>query len=151
MISIKEVNMKVVKADRKDLIDKAFEIREEVFVVEQQVDPTEEFDEFENDSIHFVALDEASNPIGAARWRETEKGLKLERFAVQSGWRGKGVGSALVNAVLKDIKATKGTGNLLYMHAQLEAIPLYEKFGFYKVGDIFLECNIQHYQMVLNN
>ena len=111
------------------------------------MDAAEEFDEFEDSSVHFVALDNAGEPIGSARWRVTEKGCKLERFAVKKTWRRKGVASALVQAVLDDIKETKGIANYLYMHAQLDAMPLYEKFGFQKKGEMFTECNIQHYTM----
>lgn len=141
----------VVKADLAELKEKLFSIRTEVFVVEQAVDASEEFDEFEDTSVHFVALDHGGAPIGSARWRVTDKGCKLERFAVKKSWRRKGVASTLVQAVLDDIVATKGTGNYLYMHAQLDAMPLYQKFGFQKKGEMFTECNIQHYTMYLVN
>lgn len=139
--------MKVLKADTELLRQKAFEIRREVFVHEQKVSLEDEFDEFEPFSEHFVALDDDGNPIGAARWRTTEKGIKLERFAVKESWRGKGLGSALVREVLEDIRAQKGSGFYLYLHAQLTAVPLYAKFGFQKKGDQFLECDIWHYLM----
>jgi predicted GNAT family N-acyltransferase len=137
----------VVLADTDELKKKLFAVRQEVFVVEQEVDPKEEFDEFEDISRHLVALDSTSNAIGSARWRQTDKGFKLERFAVKKEWRRRGVASALVQAVLDDITTQKGTGHYLYMHAQLDAIPLYEKFGFQKRGDIFSECDILHYKM----
>lgn len=139
--------MKVLKADTKELQDKAFAIRREVFVVEQEVSTEEEFDEFETISTHFVALDDDDQPIGAARWRETDKGIKLERFAVKKSWRGKGVGTKLVEVVISDIQQQKGTGHYLYLHAQLPAVPLYEKYGFQKKGDQFSECDILHYLM----
>jgi len=37
----------------------------------------------------------------------------------------------------------------VYLHAQLQAISLYERTGFEKVGEMFEECDIQHYRMVL--
>jgi predicted GNAT family N-acyltransferase len=127
----------------------AFKIREEVFVVEQEVDPAAEYDEFEGISTHFLAkLD--GIPVGTARWRITQNGVKLERFAVLNQERGKGVGQALVEAVLSDIAANDATADKLkYLHAQLSAVPLYLKFGFEKEGDIFEECNILHYKMKL--
>lgn len=137
----------IMEADSEELKKKLFAIRQEVFVVEQEVAPEEEFDEFEDISTHFVVLDNDGNPIGAARWRNTEKGIKLERFAVKKTWRGKGVGASLVQMVLESIQEKRGTGNYLYMHAQLPAIPLYEKFGFETKGEMFEECNIQHYTM----
>ncbi|RED97042.1 GNAT family N-acetyltransferase [Marinoscillum furvescens] len=139
--------MKVVLANTEDLQQKAFEIRQEVFVIEQRVDRDEEFDEFEEVSRHFVALDDAGRPIGAARWRVTDKGIKLERFAVKRTERGKGIGGLLVQSVLDDIKDQKGSGHYLYLHAQLPAVALYEKFDFQTQGEQFEECNIMHYHM----
>ncbi len=126
-----------------------FKIREDVFVIEQEVDPAEEYDEFENTSTHFLARLK-NQPAGTARWRFTDNGIKLERFAVLKPMRGKGVGQALVKTILDDIAAhPESTGKKLYMHAQLDAMPLYAKFGFQKVSDMFEECNIQHFKMEL--
>ena len=36
----------------------------------------------------------------------------------------------------------------MYLHAQLKAIPFYERQGFKKVGDLFVECEIEHYKMI---
>ncbi len=138
--------MKVLLADTESLKAKAFDLRNEVFVVEQMVSRADEFDEFEEISTHFVVLD-GDVPVGAARWRVTKNGIKLERFAVKKSHRGAGVGSFLVEAVLTDIVQKKGQGQYLYLHAQLTAIPLYEKFNFKKTGPQFSECDIQHFKM----
>jgi len=133
----------------KEQLKTVFGIREEVFVIEQEVDPAEEYDEFEDISSHFLAK-VVGVPAGTARWRFTEKGVKLERFAVLKSMRSKGVGFALVHAVVEDIKLHPDSkGKKLYMHAQLDAMPLYAKFGFQKVGNMFEECDIQHFKMEL--
>ncbi|MFC3417186.1 GNAT family N-acetyltransferase [Algoriphagus hitonicola] len=127
----------------------AFKIRREVFVDEQGVNPEDEYDEFEEESVHFLASKDGI-PVGTARWRFTEYGIKLERFAVLKEARGKGVGEALVSAVLRDIMVhPEAQGKKRYLHAQLQAVPLYAKFGFQKVGDMFEECAILHYKMEL--
>jgi predicted GNAT family N-acyltransferase len=36
---------------------------------------------------------------------------------------------------------------LVELHAQLQAIPFYEKLGFESFGDIFLDAGIQHVAM----
>ncbi|MFT5640097.1 MAG: putative GNAT family N-acyltransferase [Cyclobacteriaceae bacterium] len=136
-------------ANSEELKTKSFQIRHEVFVKEQLVSHEDEFDEFENISRHFVALDSEESPVGAARWRRTDKGIKLERFAVAKEARGKGIGSMLVQAVLDDIFELQGDGQYLYLHAQLSAIPLYQKFSFKIVGPQFEECDIQHFKMEL--
>jgi predicted GNAT family N-acyltransferase len=139
----------VEKVTDKLALELVFKIREQVFVKEQQVNADDEYDEFEPNSNHFLAkIDDI--PVGTARWRLTDKGVKLERFAVLEEARGNGVGQALVASVLADIDADPMTkGKTKYLHAQLPAVSLYEKFGFQRVGEMFEECNIQHYKMKL--
>ena len=117
-----------------------------MFVIGQNVPANEEIDQYEDQCVHFLAKVNGI-PCGAARWRITDHGIKLERFAVLESYRNKGVGSALVEAVIKDIES-KNHHRSLYLHAQLSAIPLYQKFGFVKEGEMFQECNIDHYTMI---
>lgn len=130
-------------------LDAAFAIRRTVFVDEQHVSPEEEYDEFESISTHFLArYDEV--PCGTARWRRTSNGVKLERFAVLPDYRGKGVGKALVRAVLDNVFSQQPEPiERIYLHAQVTAMPLYASFGFVPVGPMFEEAGIQHYKMVL--
>lgn len=143
------MSIRVEKITDKAAFDQAVQIRKTVFVIEQKVDPNDEYDQFEETSHHFLAkLD--GKPAGAARWRMTEKGIKLERFAVLKEFRGKGIGQALVSAVLEDLRSYPlSEGQVVYLHAQLSAVSLYSKFGFRPIGDLFEECNIQHYKMEL--
>ncbi|MBO0947643.1 GNAT family N-acetyltransferase [Fibrella forsythiae] len=130
-------------------LETVFAIRRAVFVVEQNVPADEEYDEFEDTSHHFLAMLDGQ-PVGTARWRRTSKGIKLERFAVLASARKKGVGKALVQAVLNDVFAQQPEPiESIYLHAQVTAMPLYADFGFVPVGQKFEECNIQHYKMVL--
>lgn len=123
-------------------------IREEVFVIEQQVPKEEEYDEFEDESHHFLATEDGL-PLGCGRWRETEKGIKLERIAVLKKYRGNGYGEAIVQTMLNDIEQTYNNKELpkIYLHSQLMAVTLYERTGFKKQGEIFQECKIDHYLM----
>jgi predicted GNAT family N-acyltransferase len=127
----------------------AFRIRREVFVDEQRVPAEAECDQYEAVARHFLAR-AGDEPVGTARWRFTDKGVKLERFAVRKQHRGRQVGSALVEAVLADVcQHPQYQGHPIYLHAQLSAMPLYTKYGFRPMGDLFVECDIEHYQMEL--
>lgn len=142
--------VQVQKITQPQDLETAFKIREKVFVTEQQVSPEEEYDEYENTSVHFLVSDADGNPCGTARWRKTDKGVKLERFAVLKKFRRTGVGSLLVKAVLEDIAASEADDPItIYMHAQSYAIPFYQKFGFTTQGKEFEECGIKHYLMTL--
>ncbi|HEY0243992.1 MAG TPA: GNAT family N-acetyltransferase [Mucilaginibacter sp.] len=140
MPEVKEI--KVSKVNDPADLEKVFAIRRQVFVVEQNCPPELEW-EFEDESTHFLATVNGE-PAGASRWRKTDKGYKLERFAVLEQFRG-GVGKELVQAVLNDLPAD---ADYVYMHAQLPAVTLYEKFGFEKTGPEFEEAGIRHYKMV---
>jgi predicted GNAT family N-acyltransferase len=136
-------SIQVTKVTDPSELEKVFAIRREVFVGEQNCPPELEW-EFEDESNHFLATVNGE-PAGASRWRKTDKGYKLERFAVLKKFRGMGMGQELVKTVLADLPAD---ASYIYMHAQLLAIPLYEKFNFEKVGPEFEEAGIRHYKMV---
>ncbi len=128
-------------------MDQVFEIREKVFIEEQECSRDEEFDGYDDESVHFIAYYDGK-PAGTSRYRRTDKGIKLERFAVYQEFRGKGVGKRLVQSSVGHIEATiKEPGLLLYLHAQLMAIPLYARHGFQKIGEKFVEAQIEHFEM----
>lgn len=140
----------VKKVENEEEYQKALSLREEVFVTEQGVSKEDEYDAYDKTAVHFLAVDGNGIALGTARWRETDKGIKLERFAVKKEARGSGVGSMLLECVLEDIvKSGRQEGKVLYLHAQTSALPLYQKFGFKKEGDAFEECGISHYKMTL--
>lgn len=136
-------NLKVEKVTEQADLDKVFAVRREVFVVEQNCPPELEW-EFEDESNHFLATVDGE-AAGACRWRKTDKGYKLERFAVLQKFRGFGVGQALVQAVLDDLPAD---AVYVYLHAQVQAVSLYTKFGFETTGPEFEEAGIRHYKMI---
>jgi predicted GNAT family N-acyltransferase len=132
-------------------LEAAYSIRQLVFVLEQKVDPAEEYDEYETTSRHFLALHPTSSqPAGTARWRKTENGIKLERFAVLEHARGLGLGRILLDTLLADIEQHHPSTMLRYLHAQEHAVPFYSKAGFITQGALFFEAGIPHFKMVLN-
>lgn len=135
--------LEVIKVSNQEQLEDAFAIRKAVFVEEQNCPPELEW-ENEEVSTHFLAL-LGHRPCGACRWRKTDKGYKLERFAVLKEFRGKRIGQAMVAAVLDDLPEDHP---YVYLHAQLDAVSLYSKFGFAIEGPQFEEAGIQHFKMV---
>ena len=127
----------------KEKAEQAFSIRKKVFVEEQGVDATLEYDHEEEAHHYLLFLGE--KPIATARWRETEKGIKLERFAVLPHFRNRGIGEIILKEVLKDVSSSE---KMIYLHAQVKAVPFYERNGFYKVGKQFTEAGIGHFLMM---
>ncbi len=146
-MSLSDVKVYPCLFSNKQLCSDIFRIRNEVFVHEQQVSREEEFDEFEDTSVHYLGTVD-DTPAGTARWRITPQGIKLERFAVLGSMRNTGIGSMILKKVLADVQTI---GLPIYLNAQIKAIPFYERQGFKKVGELFVEANIDHFKMVLDN
>jgi predicted GNAT family N-acyltransferase len=140
------VDIKKFTFSDESLMKKAHEIRHEVFVIGQNCPEDMEW-EFEEESTHFLIFYN-EKAVATARHRKTEKGFKLERFAVLNSERGKGFGNIVLKAILNDLSEYKGE---IYMHAQTEVIPFYEKMGFKKSGEEFEEAGIMHFKMKLIN
>ena len=141
---------RIVKAITPEQQELAFTVRRTVFVDEQQVPADLEFDAFEKESTHFIAIDDDGMTCGAARWRIADHGVKFERFVVLASHRRQQIGSALMQAVLDDIAADPDArGRRKYLNAQIDAAPLYAKFGFIPCGGVFVEADILHQQMEL--
>ena len=118
-------------------------IRKKVFVEEQNVKSTLEFDGLDKDCQHYLVFDD-NKAIATARWRKTDKGIKIERFAVLKEYRNEGVGKFMLHTMINDLDSLD---TMFYLHAQESAVQFYERFGFKIEGDKFTEANIVHYKM----
>ena len=138
------MSIEIKQIDNPTELEEAFTIRKQVFCIEQNVSEEIEMDEFDEVATHILAYINGK-PIGTARWRFTADGAKMERFAVLKEARGKGVGEALVNYTLDQLK----DNDFIYLNAQESVIKFYEKFGFVAVENRFYEANIPHKKMIL--
>ena len=134
---------KLQQSDNEHLKD-AFAIRNLVFVKEQNVTVEEEFDGLDHLSEQYLVFYD-EKPVATARWRETEEGIKLERFATLKKYRRKMLGALLLNLMLDEVVPK---GKKIYLNAQVTAEKFYERHGFSRVGEMFSEANIDHYKMV---
>jgi len=137
------IEIKKFLFEDKKLMQIAHNIRYEVFVIGQNCPEDIEW-EFEEESTHFLVYDNGE-AAATARHRKTKDGYKLERFAVLESKRGKSYGNMVLKAILDDLDDCNG---LIYIHAQIQVLPFYEKVGFIKKGDLFEEAGIIHYKMV---
>lgn len=117
-------------------------IREPVFVVEQQVPLEEEWDALDPQCHHVIARDAEHRPIGTGRLTPEHK---IGRMAVLRDWRGRGVGEALLLALMD--RARQLGWDTVSLNAQVGALGFYEKFGFQPYGARFEEAGIQHQAM----
>jgi len=120
------------------------EVRNAVFIKEQNIPQTIEYDGLDKESFHvLVKLDEIS--IGCARIRSIDGKIKLERIAILKDFRNKGYGKRLMQYLVSYCEGKKSTE--IIIHAQYYLREFYEKLGFKPRGEIFLEAGIKHIEM----
>lgn len=119
-------------------------IRRSVFIGEQRVPEAMEWEEVDP-ACDWFAAEHGGRAIGIVRLRPD---ARIGRMAVMPDWRGKGVGSALMSAVLGRARV-RGLGRA-DLHAQTSAIGFYLRFGFEPHGPEFEEAGIPHRHMILN-
>jgi len=118
-------------------------VRETVFVQEQKVPAELEWDGMDQKCLHMLAEDGQGNPIGTGRLLPDGH---IGRMAVLREWRGRGVGSALLRALM-EAGRQRGFEKMI-LAAQIQAMPFYEKAGFVAQGGIFDDAGIPHRNMV---
>ena len=126
--------------------DEILDVRHRVFVREQKVPSSLEFDELDGEATH-VIVKLRNETIGCARIRSIEGKLKLERIAILKEHRKKGFGTRLVNYLIEYCKRRKIKE--IVIHAQYSRKRFYEGFGFQWRGAPFSEAGIKHIEMYI--
>jgi len=120
----------------------ASRIRFRVFVEEQGVPRAIELDEQDPLCIHALAYDERGTPIGTGRLLPD---AHIGRMAVLEEWRGRGVGSRILQSLIEKARA-RGDREIA-LSAQIHAVEFYRAHGFQPVGEIYQEAGIPHRSM----
>lgn len=118
-------------------------IREAVFIVEQGVPQELEWDGLDPSCAHALAWTEQGEAVGTARMQPEGK---IGRMAVLKNWRGRGVGGALLRALL-DLALQQGLSRVT-LAAQMHALRFYERAGFQAIGGEFMDAGIPHRLMM---
>ena len=123
----------------------AFAIRRAVFVIEQDVAPSLEWDDAETDATHLLLVADG-RPVGTARARLPDpQTVKAERVAVRRSARNEGWGRRLINAVER-VGVTADASRCL-LHAQQRVAEFYDKLGYQPISEPFEEAGIPHVKM----
>mgnify|MGYP003481875103 CR=1 FL=1 len=119
-------------------------VRRRVFIEEQGIPESEEWDDIDPLARHLLALAEKCDAVGTGRLEPTGK---IGRVAVLPQHRGTGVGGAVVSYLVN--QATELGFTKVYLHAQTAALAFYERLGFRAEGPVFDEVGIPHVRMTL--
>jgi predicted GNAT family N-acyltransferase len=117
-------------------------IREVVFVQEQQVPAEMERDALDPQCVHVIARSADGMAIGTGRLTPDHR---IGRMAVLRDWRGKGVGDAMLLALID--QARERGWREVALNAQASAITFYARHGFLPHGERFMEAGIEHLAM----
>jgi predicted GNAT family N-acyltransferase len=120
------------------------QIRKIVFVDEQRVPEELEWDGSDEHCLHVLAETAAGGAVGTGRLLADGH---IGRMAVMKGWRGRGVGGALLAELIA--AAREARHSMVELSAQTHAIGFYRRFGFEVVGDEYLDAGIPHRMMRL--
>ena len=118
-------------------------IREQVFIHEQNISAEEEWDNQDPIALHFVVYAQ-EQPIATARLLENNS---IGRVAVLKHYRGKGIGKLLMLKIIEQAK--NEDRDSLKLSAQTHAIPFYAGLGFQVEGETYLDCGIPHVTMTM--
>ena len=120
-------------------------VRSTVFIQEQNVPEALEWDGEDAQASHVLACDAQGQAIGTARLLLHGNLAHIGRMAVLMGWRKQGVGSAVLECVIAE--ARRRGANSAFLNAQTNAVAFYERAGFMREGEEFLDAGIPHFRM----
>lgn len=146
------VSVRVVSTEAD--LQACFDVRTEVFVVEQSVPESIEYDAYDAVAVHVlaegpdgVALGTGRllhGPAARAKTGSAEVG-SLGRLAVRKSARGLGVGVLLVRAI--EAEAARAGLSFVDLGAQTHALGFYERLGYEAYGPEFEDAGIPHRAM----
>jgi len=120
-----------------------FSVRKNVFIDEQGVPEDIEIDQLDPVCQHVLAW---WNGVAVGTGRIARDG-RIGRMAVVASCRGQGIGREIL-AGLVQLGRDMGVDRL-YLSAQCQAIPFYEKAGFVVSGPVYEDAGIEHRLMTL--
>ena len=103
----------------------------------------------EKQQMHFGLFDESKELVACAiAVPVSATDVKIRQMAVHREHQGKGYGGKMMHS-LEEHLAQRGCLHL-FLHARKTAVRFYEKLGYVKKGDEFMEVGISHIRMEKN-
>ena len=118
----------------------------DVFTVEQQI-CYPDMDDIDYGALHVFIADDNGLVLAYLRLYREDGDVHMGRVLTRE--HGKGLGRILVEEGIRAAESHFGAGRIV-IHSQQYCIGFYEKFGFQVSSDVFIEAEIPHVEMVLN-
>ncbi len=144
-------DLEIIKVEDIDSLNICLNIRELVFTKEQGVSKDIEvdlYDSINNDCIHFL-IKYKNISVGTIRCLYKENNaVKLQRFCFLKEYRNLGLGREVLKYI-EDFYKDRGI-KIIKLDSQYQVYKFYEKCGYIKDSDIFMEAGIKHIEMIKN-
>lgn len=137
------LDIKFTQNDREML--SCLSLRRAVFIEEQNVPENEEVDGDDPNCDH-ILLTISDDPVGAARLKYYDNFVKVQRVCVLKNYRGQGIGSNIINFIIKHIEKND-IRNSVRLGSQIHALEFYKGLGFVEFGEEYLDAGILHKDM----
>ncbi|GAB3481343.1 GNAT family N-acetyltransferase [Marinomonas epiphytica] len=134
--------MKALTSDWSSSQEQIKFVRTQVFIIEQGISPSDEWDEQDKTAIHFITFGNTAVPTGTCRL--TEQG-QIGRLAVLEHYRQQGYGQLLLNKAIQVAREMQMSD--VFLHAQVESQAFYQQQGFLTDGKVFLSAGKLHVKM----
>lgn len=117
-------------------------LRYAVFLEEQETPPGIELDEVDPQCVHALACDESGKAVGTGRLLPDGQ---IGRMAVLKDWRRRGVGAAIIAALVEEARK-RGYAEVT-ISAPLQAAEFYRGQGFIAEGKVYREAGMLQQKM----
>ena len=121
------------------------EVRRQVFVIGQNVDPDLDFDGLDDKAWHFIARKDGK-VVGTARWIVDGPNVKFGRLSVLDEVRGQGIGTLIFDRMVQEMRDRP---ELKYakLSSQIRPMHVYRERGFVEVGERYMDAGMEHQNM----
>jgi N-acetylglutamate synthase-like GNAT family acetyltransferase len=139
--------MKIIEPKSPDELEKYFRLRYEILRKPWNQPFASTKDEWEDQSIHVLMLDENENAIACGRLQLNSKDEgQIRSMAVREDMQGKGLGKKIIDYI--ENKAHMLKLKKITLDARINAVKFYERCGYKVIGESYLLFDvIQHYKM----
>lgn len=142
-------DLEIIKVEETNNLDECLNIRESVFTKEQGFPKSIEVDEYDslNNKCNHFLIKYKNISVGTLRclFQENET-VKLQRFCFLKEYRNLGLGKMTLQHIENYYKECGKT--LIKLDTQYQVYKFYEKCGYSKNSEIFIEANIKHIEMI---
>lgn len=143
------MKVEILKADDIPAIRRCMEIRRNVFIIEKGVAEEIEIDEYDcvNDMCEHFLVRYEDRDVGTVRCLHTsDDTVRLQRFCFLKSCRGMGLGRTVIEYIENHCRDEGIT--TVEMDAKYQAFRFYEKCGYEKASEVFIEAGVEHVKMI---